>query len=252
MLGIFSMETTNWAAESLAVICGSAFLWGLGSSLLSPCHLGIVPILGSHAAGYSLFGSNTNPLRQVLLFTLGFFLTIPLIGLLIGFIGYGLHFGGHYWTIPSGCLLLWLGWDMTRGHSCSHLSYLLGRIRTRLGLGVSSGALVLGFAYGLLAGGCSAGFLVPIYALTLPNSIYVYIVIAACFGLGHTLPMTIAGGSVSLAKRFLGDKRCCDQNSKCESMTNEPHSGEAKFRKFVGIITIIIGVLFILHPFLES
>lgn len=251
MFGIFSMETTHWAGESLAFICGGAVLWGLGSSLLSPCHLGIIPILGSHAAGYSVFGTSIHPLRQVFLFTFGFFLTIPFIGFLIGLIGYSLNFGGHYWTIIPGLFLLWLGVDMMRGHSCSHLSYLLGKLRVRLGLGVYTAPLVLGIVYGLLAGGCSAGFLVPIYALTLPQGLWVYILIAAGFGIGHTLPITIAGGSASLARRFLPEKTCCDQHSECKTSTDEPHKWESWFRKLVGFITLIIGVLFLLHPFFE-
>lgn len=250
MLGIFSMDSFNWANESLILVCGGSFLWGLGSALLSPCHLGIIPILGSHAAGYGVFGSDKNPLQQVFLFTLGVFLTIPFIGFLIGLIGYGLHLGGHYWTIPSGLLLLWLGIDMMRGHGCSYLSSLLGRLRVRLKLGVYSGAILLGLIYGFLAGGCSTGFLVPIYAITLPQGISIYVLIAACFGLGHTLPMAVAGCSASLARRFLYERsRCCDQDD--NQTCREPHKGEDRFRKIVGLITVIIGILFILHPFLE-
>ncbi len=248
----FSMETFNWAAESLFVISGASFLWGLSSSVLSPCHLGIVPILGSHAAGYTILGIGQKPLYQVFLFTLGFFFTIPIIGFFIFVIGHGLHLGGHYWTIPSGVLLLWLGVDMMRVHSCSRLSNILGKLRSRLKLGIYSSAVVLGLTYGFLAGGCSAGFLVPIFAITLPQGIEVCLIIAVCFGLGHTLPMTVAGCSASLAKRFLHDhNHACCENKTLSKASIDPHVGEARFRKLVGIVTIVIGVLFILHPLLE-
>lgn len=245
---------------------GLALLWGLGSALLSPCHLGIIPVLGSHAAGYGPFSSASSadtvsdaghPVRQVMLFTLGVFLTVPLFGLLIALLGHGLELGGHFWTVPVGAVLIWFGWDMGRGHSCSHAAHILETLRTRLGLTLSSGIFALGFGYGLLAGGCTVGFLVPLLLVALPSGILYCMGLAACFGLGHCLPMIVVGCSAPLARKIMQgrhahthhDAQTHDESSHHDM--REPHTGEALFRRVLSVVLVVIGILFVLHPFLE-
>lgn len=266
---------------------GLALLWGLGSALLSPCHLGIIPVLGSHAAGYGPFASSASssttsssassasgnaasgnaasgntasevghPVRQVMLFTFGVFLTVPLFGLLIALLGHGLELGGHFWTIPVGVLLIWFGWDMGRGHSCSHAAHILETLRNRLGLTLSSGIFALGFGYGLLAGGCTVGFLVPLLLVALPGGILYCMGLAACFGLGHCLPMIVVGCSAPLARKIVQGRHAHNHDAQTHDESahrdmREPHRGEARFRRILSIVLVVIGLLFILHPFFE-
>lgn len=263
MLDWFLLEPSRFLGENSLLAMGGAFLWGLGSALLSPCHLGIIPLLGSHAAGCGPFseetpsssGSGSHSMAQVFLFIFGCYLTIPLYGLLIALFGHGLELGGHYWTIPIGLLLLWFGWDMNRSHSCGHVPHLLETLRTRLGLTPASGVFALGIGYGLLAGGCTVGFLVPLLVVTLGQGVAYCTLLAACFGIGHCLPMVAVGCSAPLAKRILYARhaacRLHEHPHEHGPDIREPHSGEALFRRILGIVIILIGILFVLHPFLE-
>lgn len=277
MIDVSALAPWTWTDHGAAFVAVGSFVWGLGSALLSPCHLGIIPLLGTHAAGYSPFtprsGSGRDEaetggaaprlhaVRRTLLFTLGCFVTIPLFGLLFALLGHGLEMSGHWWTIPVGALLIWFGADMFRDHSCAHAAHIWGTLRRRLGIGEDSGAFVLGFGYGLLASGCTVGFLVPLLVVTLAHCPLWCMFFAACFGLGHILPMVVVGCSVPLARRLLHGRhephahdpegRCVTHTEARTGCLDDPHAGEALFRRIMGVVIGLIGIAFILHPFLE-
>ena len=251
-------DPAHWPAGSLGGACIASLLWGLGSALLSPCHLGIIPLLTSHAAGIGPFENKglqtpTKAFADVLLFALGYYITIPIFGAMIALFGSSLAAGSHYWTIPAGCVLLWFGISMLRGHTCSSTSHLLDFMGKKLGLGPQSGVMALGFGYGLLSGGCSAGFLVPVMMFSLTQGFIVCVLLAACFGIGHCTPMVVVGSSAPLAAKILShhhedeheehDFNCCH---------DEPHKAEKIFRTLLAVIMIGVSILFILHPFLEE
>lgn len=255
MLDMLFFEPSHWPSGSLGGACFAALLWGLGSALLSPCHLGIIPLLTSHAAGVGPFDQKAQSPRQaladVLLFALGYYATIPLFGALIAIFGAGLAAGSHYWTIPAGVVLLWFGVSMLRGHTCSSASHLLDAMGKYLGLGPQSGVMALGFGYGLLSGGCSAGFLVPVMMISLPQGILVCILLAACFGLGHCTPMVFVGCSAPLAAKLLAHHHESEEEHHINCQHQDPHRLENIFRRILGIIMVCVSILFILHPFLE-
>lgn len=259
MLDTLLADPVRWVTGNPAAALAGIFVWGLGSALLSPCHLGIIPLLGSHAAGVGPFGNaSARPLRQALLFTLGYYATIPLLGLLLAIAGQtlalGEHLNGeegmaHFWSVPVGLVLLWFGRDMMRGHACAHGASLLGTLRRRLGLGPESGVTALGFGYGVVSAACAVGFMVPVITLALPRGVLFCTLLAAAFGLGHCLPMAVAGASAPLAARILRERAAHAHHSHDDLA--DPHAGEARFRRLMGIAVIGIGILFILHPFLE-
>lgn len=239
---------------------GAAMLWGLVSALLSPCHLGVIPILGSHAAGISPLHAKaehevprhqapTQALIQVLLFVLGAYLTIPLLGLLAGFVGQELIASGHYWTIPVGLLLVWIGWDMQRSHSCSHVGAIMARFQGWLGIGGKTGVLFLGVGYGVVAAGCTLGFLVPMLMVMDQPSLWQSLVLAAAFGLGHCLPMVVVGCSASLAALLL--RKHSHEGPADGHSHQDPHRGEMWFRRILGVLIMLIGIYFIIHPWVE-
>lgn len=259
----FSTFTSLWHYHDMTFAIIGAFLWGFGSAILSPCHLGIIPLLGSHAAGYGPFNgeSHAPAVREAMLFTFGCFLTIPLIGLIFTLLGQGLALEGHWWTLPVGALLIWLGMDMFRNHSCVHARHVIDVLRRRFGFNANTGAFSLGFGYGLLASGCTIGFITPLILLTLPQGILQSFVSALCFGLGHTLPMAIIGCFAPLARYIIeghkephghdADGHCLCHTEDGEGCLDEPHKREKIFRRVMAVILVLTGIVFLLHPFLE-
>ncbi len=277
MSDIWILASSFLAEKNAFFIAGGFFLWGLGSALLSPCHLGVIPVLATHAAGYGpLFNhggkkinteqsvvtnmSYVHPVRQVLLFTAGCFVTIPILGVFFSVAGESLTMGGHWWTVPMGAVLIWFGMKMMQNHACSHPSHIRDVLRRRFGINSHSGFFALGFGYGMLASGCTVGFLTPLLLVTLSYDIIRIALFAACFGIGHVLPMAVIGCSAPLARHLLAGRERTPYGENVPDQKNgfantdplhDPHKGETWFRRIMGIGIILIGVYFILHPFLD-
>lgn len=249
MTEFWVFDPSRWPAGSADMAALAAFLWGLGSAFLSPCHLGIIPLMGSHAAGVGPFGQTperSQPVKQVLGFSFGYFCTVPLLGMAILLLGATLGHVSHYWTIPVGLMLGWFGFDMLRNHACSGATHRLTALGQRLRLGPILGVTVIGFVYGLVSAGCTAGFLVPLMLAALPQGPLFGVAMALCFGIGHCLPMILVGCSAHAAARlYHSHPHDHDHNHQ------DPHRAERLFRRVMGLILMVVGVVFVLHPFLE-
>jgi len=135
---------------------------------------------------------------------------------------------GPYWTILVGAILIWVALDMLGIAWCSMSSGLLGRIRIK-GL---LGAFVLGLAYGVLSGSCTFGFIAPILAIiTIPQKIVTGLIFIVLFGIGHCIPIAIAGSSTATMKRLLE--------------SSSFYQGGLWFRKCAGVGIGLLGIYFI-------
>ena len=66
------------------------------------------------------------------------------------------------------------------------------------------GAFILGLAYGVLSGSCTFGFIAPILAIiTIQQKIMTGILFIILFGIGHCVPIAIAGSSTATVRRLL-------------------------------------------------
>lgn len=66
------------------------------------------------------------------------------------------------------------------------------------------GAFVLGLAYGVLSGSCTFGFIAPILAIiTIQQKIMIGIVYIILFGIGHCIPIALAGSSTAKVRKLL-------------------------------------------------
>jgi cytochrome c-type biogenesis protein len=100
------------------------------------------------------------------------------------------------------------------------------------------GAFILGLAYGILSGSCTFGFIAPILALiTIQNQILTGIIFIVLFGLGHCIPIAVAGSSTALVKKSL-------QNSTW-------NRSSTVFRKLAGVCIGILGVYYVSLPIID-
>jgi len=103
----------------------------------------------------------------------------------------------------AGLILIWVALSMLGVESCS----LSGRFLYRINLTGIMGAFVLGLAYGILSGSCTFGFIAPILAIiTVQEKIATGILFILLFGMGHCLPLVIAGSSMATVKEIHPDK----------------------------------------------
>jgi cytochrome c-type biogenesis protein len=223
-----------WMNQGLLLGGLGCFLWGMVSVLFSPCHLASIPLIVSYVAGQHQIIAGRKAALYAVLFTIGLFITIATIGFICAVLGRMLGDVGPYMNIIVGMLLLWVSLDILGIAQCSMSNGLLTKIKVK-GMG---GAFVLGLAYGILSGSCTFGFIAPILAIiTIQQKILTGIIFILLFGLGHCIPIAIAGSSAALVKQFLANTAW--------------QQGSVFFRKFAGLCIGLLGVYFLTQPLIR-
>ena len=234
MIESFFLTVNQWMTGSTGLAFVGCFTWGVISVLFSPCHLASIPLIIAYVAGQE---KALNPRQAVWYagaFTLGLFISIALIGIVCAWLGRMLGDVGLWWQILVGGVLILVALGMLGFEAFSMSGSWLYRLNLR-GL---HGALGLGLAYGILSGSCTFGFIAPILAvITVQQKILTGIIMIVLFALGHCLPIVVAGSSTALVRKLT-------ENSKWQNCGNW-------FRKGAGIVIGLLGVYFIVSPFLS-
>jgi cytochrome c-type biogenesis protein len=204
------------------------FLWGLVSVLFSPCHLASIPLIVAYVAGQETAVNPRQAGWYAGVFTLGLFITIAIIGIVCADVGI-------WWQVLVGGVLVWVSLGMLGIEACSMPNSLLYRLNLR-GL---RGAFSLGLAYGVLSGSCTFGFIAPILAIvTIQQKVITGSVMMILFAIGHCLPIVIAGTFSALARKI--------------TENNTMQGAGLWVRKGAGVVIGILGLYFILNPFVAS
>ncbi|MEM5788147.1 MAG: cytochrome c biogenesis protein CcdA [Syntrophobacteraceae bacterium] len=227
------LTINDWMSGGLLIGAAGCLLWGMVSVALSPCHMASIPLIVSYVAGQDKALRAKDAAYYAVAFSMGLFITIALVGIICSLLGRMLGEVGPYWTILVGAILIWVALDMLGVAGCSMSGSLLSRIRLK-GL---IGALVLGLAYGVLSGSCTFGFIAPILAIiTIQQKIMVGVLYIVLFGIGHCIPIAVAGSSTATVRKLLA--------------SSSFHEGSQWFRKCAGAAIGILGLYFILRPFI--
>ncbi|ADU61528.1 MAG: sulfite exporter TauE/SafE family protein [Pseudodesulfovibrio sp.] len=230
----FYLLINEWIGGGLALAALGCFLWGVVSVLFSPCHLASIPLIVGYVGGQNEPVHGRRAVAYALLFSFGLFVTIALVGIVCAMLGRMLGDVPSWWTILVGLVLLWVALDMLGVARCSMSGSLMGRLRLR-GL---TGALVLGLAYGVLSGSCTFGFIAPILAIILVQErVASGMLLIILFGIGHCLPILLAGSSTAWVRRVLSSSAF--------------GSAGQRFRRLAGATIGLLGVYFIALPFFD-
>ena len=234
MLDSVFLMVNQWMTGGIILAAFGCFVWGMISVLFSPCHLASIPLIVGYVGGQEKMIMPRQAGIYSVLFTSGLFITIALIGIVCALLGRMLGDVGNYWQILVGIILIWVALGMLGVERCS----LSGSLLYKLNLKGMSGAFVLGLAYGVLSGSCTFGFIAPILAIiTVQEKVMTGIVLIILFGIGHCLPIVVAGSSTAAVKKLL---------------ENSAWNGAGVwFRKIAGLTIILLGLYFILTPFLQ-
>ena len=182
---------TDAMSGTPALALGAAFLWGVLSIVLSPCHLASIPLI----VGYLQSGGEVRPRRAAwlaVLFALGILLSIALIGALTAAAGRMLGDVGSWGNYAVALVFFIFGlhlldvlplpeaWHATPG-------------QPRRG---AWGAFLFGLIFGVALGPCTFGFMAPVLGVTFGVAstapLFAFGVLA-CFGLGHCTVIGLAG-----------------------------------------------------------
>ena len=207
----------------------AAFVWGILSILLSPCHLASIPLIVGFIDGQGLI-STRRAFYISTLFAVGILITIAAIGILTAAAGRMMGDVGRYGNYFVAFIFFLVG------------LYLLDVIPTpwsgpaniamkQKGL---LAAFILGLVFGIALGPCTFAYMAPMLAVTfkLASTNLLYgIALLAAYGFGHCSVIVLAGTSTELVQKYMN--------------WNERSKGAVILKKVCGILILIAGLYLI-------
>jgi len=200
ILDVFTYLTNALQSTPLIALL-SAFIWGILSILLSPCHLASIPLI----VGFIDKQGQRSVKRAFMLsflFSLGILLTIGLIGLMTGFFGRMLGDIGNYVNYFVAVVLIIIG------------LYLLGIIKFSFGnpnqpsynkKGLFA-SFILGLIFGVSLGPCTFAYMMPmlgvVFAVASTDLIFA-VSLVLFFALGHCAVIVFAGTFTEIVQKYL-------------------------------------------------
>ena len=181
---------------------GAAILWGLMSVLLSPCHLGSIPLIVGFI-NVCEKPSRRRAFRLSLLFALGLLATLAALGFVAALAG---TLFGNVGTLPRIAVAVFLvlcGLWLMDVPPLSRIAFSTKVAPSHRG---ASGALVLGLVYGVILGPCSFAFLAPMIGIVYSaggGDLGFGIGLMAAFALGHCAAIVAAGTFGDAVRAFL-------------------------------------------------
>lgn len=194
--------TLTRAVEGSALVAlSAAFVWGILSVMLSPCHLASIPLIVGFVSEQSnltrrkAFGVSS-------LFALGILVTIALIGGLTAAMGRMMGDIGSYGNYFVALIFFLVG------------LHLLGIIPMPFSGPGNAGiknkgyaaAFILGLVFGIALGPCTFAYMAPMLVVSFKaassNPVY-GVLLLSVFGLGHCSVIALAGTSTETVQRYL-------------------------------------------------
>lgn len=201
LVDLFTWLDRTLSAAPLMALTG-AWLWGVLSILLSPCHLAGIPLIIGviHGQGKITTG---RAFSLALLFSIGLLLTLVLLGILTGFLGRIAGDVGPWVKFPVAGVLVMVGLYFLDLIPLPFLDRVAGPNVPGTGL-VS--AFFLGLIFGAALGPCSFAFMAPVLgvAFRLASTHMVFAAwLVGVYALGHISIIILAGTFMQLVQRYL-------------------------------------------------
>ena len=212
---------------AIAII--AAFLWGILSIILSPCHLASIPLIVGFIDKQGRM-STRRALAISSLFAIGILITIALIGAVTGWAGRMMGDVGAYGDYFVAVIFFVVG---------LHLLDVIPMPFSGPGqVGMKRrgflAALLLGLIFGIALGPCTFAYMAPMLAVTfrLASSAALYgVLLLVVYGVGHCSVIVLAGTCTELVQRYLN--------------WNEKSKGALILKRVCGVLVLIAGLYMI-------
>ena len=220
---------THAVEGSPAIALTAAFLWGILSIVLSPCHLSSIPlIVGFIDKQGQMSTKRTFAISS--LFADGILITIAAVGAVTAAAGRMMGDVGRYGNYFVAAIFFLVG------------LYLLDIIALpwsgpgQIGMKRKGmlAALILGLVFGIAIGPCTFAYMAPMLAVTfrVASTAQLYgIVLLLAYGVGHCSVIILAGTSTGLVQRYLN--------------WNEKSKGAIILKRICGVLVLLAGLYLI-------
>ena len=209
-----------------AIALTAAFLWGILSVLLSPCHLSSIPLIVGFIDKQGQM-STKRALAISTLFAAGILITIAVVGAATAAAGRMMGDVGPYGNYFVAAIFFLVG------------LYLLDIIPAPWSgpgqIGVKRkgmlAAFILGLVFGIAIGPCTFAYMAPMLAVTfkVASTALLYgIALLVLYGIGHCSVIVVAGTSTGLVQRYLN--------------WNEKSRGAIVLKRLCGVLVLLAGL----------
>jgi cytochrome c-type biogenesis protein len=214
------------------IALSAAFVWGILSVVLSPCHLASIPLIVGFIDKQGRM-STRRACAISTLFAVGILITIAAIGAATAVAGHMIMLGsvGAYVNYFVAGIFFLVG---------LHLLDVIpmpwsgpGQVGMKR-RGVLA-AFILGLVFGIALGPCTFAFMAPVLAVTFKmaaTSILYGVCLLLAYGLGHCGVIVLAGTSTGVVQKYLD--------------WNEKSMGAVVLKKVCGVL-VIIGGLYLVY-----
>lgn len=223
--------TLTHAVEGTPTIAlAAAFVWGILSIILSPCHLASIPLIVGFINEQGQI-STKRAFATSTLFAVGILITIAAIGAITAAAGRMTGDVGKYCNYFVAVIFFLVG---------LHLLDVIpmpwsgpGQIAMkRKGL---LAAFIIGLVFGIALGPCTFAYMAPMLAVTfrLASTKLAYgVLLLLMYGLGHCSVIILAGTSTELVQRYMN--------------WNEKSKGTIIVKKTCGVF-VLLGGLYLIY-----
>ena len=226
--GLF-VTLNNAVQGAPALALGAAFIWGILSLILSPCHLSSIPLIVGFIDVQGRI-STKRAFSIALLFATGLMVSIAVIGLITALAGRMMGDVGRYGNYFVAIVFFLVG---------LHLFGLIpmpwsgaGRIGMK-GKGLLA-AFLLGLVFGVALGPCTFAYMAPILSITFDlagTDIWYGILLLLSYAMGHCSIIVLAGTFTELVQRYLN--------------WNERSKGPVIIKRVCGALVVVGGIYLI-------
>ena len=228
MQELFTQLTRAVEGAPYIAIC-AAFVWGVLSILLSPCHLTSIPLIVGFIDGQGRVSTKRAFLISSL-FSVGILITIAGIGIITAGAGRMLGDVGRYGNYFVAVIFFLVGLYLLDVVSLPFSGMGQVGIKSK---GVLA-AFVIGLVFGIALGPCTFAYMAPMlgvaFKLASSNLLYAVILLTA-YGLGHCSVIVLAGTCTELVQSYLN--------------WNEKSKGAVILKRICGVFVLLGGVYLI-------
>lgn len=200
------VDLFTWLANALTqapqIAVGAAFIWGVLSVILSPCHIACIPLIVGFIDGQ---GNMTTRRAFVLslLFGLGILITIGVIGLVTGLAGRMIGDIGGYGNYFVAIIFFAIGLNLL---DILPLPFMEGGANPDYQRKGMLAAFVLGLLFGIALGPCTFAYMATmlgvVFSIASTKIIFALSLLLA-YGIGHCAVLVLAGTFTEVVQHYL-------------------------------------------------
>ena len=233
------IELFTWLSQALTqspeIAILAAFIWGILSVALSPCHIACIPLIVGFIDGQGNI-STSRAFGLSSLFGLGILITIGIIGLITGLMGRMIGDIGGYGNYFVAVIFFAVGLNLL---GVLPLPFMEGGANPKYQRKGFLAAFILGLLFGIALGPCTFAYMATmlgvVFSMASTQIVFALSLLLA-YGIGHCAVLVFAGTFTEVVQHYLH--------------WSEKSKGAVILKKVCGILVILGGVYLIVLNFI--